>query len=98
MGRLRATAPGILDRPDVGDTKGGFGWTVTVYDNDRNTMDQVIEILIVATGCPMDEALMETWEVHHLGRSTVHQGGREECEGVAATIREIGIRVTVDEA
>lgn len=97
MGRLTATAPGILDRPDVGDTQGGSGWTVTVYDNDRNTVDEVIAILIVATGCTIDEAQMETWEIHHLGRSTVHHAGKAECQRVAETIREIGIRVTVDE-
>ena len=97
MGRLRAALPEILDRPDVGDTRGGGGWIVTVYDNDHNTQDEVVGILIVATGCPLDEAEMEMWEVHNLGRSTVHHGGKEECERVAGVIREIGIRVTVTE-
>lgn len=97
MGRLRATAPEILDRPDIGDTQGGHGWIVTVYDNDRNTVDQVVAILIRATGCSQEEAEMETWEVHYLGRSTVHHGGQEECERVAGVIRTIGIRVTVTE-
>ena len=97
MGGLSAAAPNVLDRPDVGDTRGGQGWVVTVYDNDRNTMDQVVDVLIRATGCPQDEAEMETWEVHYLGRSTVHQGGQEECERAAGIIRTIGIRVTVTE-
>jgi ATP-dependent Clp protease adapter protein ClpS len=92
-----STAPGVLDRPDVGDTQGGSGWVVTVYDNDFNTEAQVIGILLEATGCPLDEAEMETWEVHNLGRSTVHHGGQEECERVAAVIRRIGIRVEVTE-
>lgn len=97
MGRLTAAAPSILDRPDIGDTGSGSGWIVTVYDNDKNTVDQVIGILIEATACSLDEAEMETWEVHLLGRSTVHHGGQNECERVATTIRRIGIRVTVDE-
>ena len=97
MGRLSASAPEILDRPDVGDTKGGGGWIVTVYDNDRNTVDEVIAALLDATDCTMDEAEIETWEVHHLGRSVVHHGAQEECERAAAVIRRIGIRVTVTE-
>lgn len=103
MGRLtttvpRAAAPKILDRPDVGTPKSSGGWIVTVFDNDFNTVDEVIAILIVATGCTLDEAEIETWEVHHLGQSVVHHGGKEECEEVGKTIRQIGIRVTVTEA
>lgn len=97
MGRLRAAAPEVFDRPDVGDTKGSGGWIVTVFDNDVNTVDEVVVILIVATQCPLEEAQMEMWEIHNLGRSVVHHGGREECERVAKVIREIGIRVTVTE-
>ncbi len=89
-------APGLLDLLDTGQTKGG-GWIVTVYDNERNTMEQVISVLVDATGCTLDEAEMETWEVHFLGRSTVHHGRQEECERVADVIRRIGIRVTVTE-
>jgi ATP-dependent Clp protease adapter protein ClpS len=45
----------------------------------------------------VDEAEMETWEVHHLGKSVVHHGGKEECETASAIISEIGIRVEVYE-
>lgn len=90
-------APGVLDRPDVGSTKGGGGWAVTVYDNDVNTVEQVMAILVEATGCDEQEAAIETWEIDRLGRSTVHHGGQETCERAAAVIRRIGIKVTVDE-
>lgn len=91
------SAPGVLDRPDVGETKGGHGWVVTVYDNDVNTVEQVMRVLIRATGCDEEEAAIETWEIHNLGRSTVHHGGQEECERAAGIIRRIGIQVTVTE-
>ena len=39
---------------------------------------------------------METWEVHHTGRSVVHHGDRNECERAAAIIATIGIRVAVE--
>jgi hypothetical protein len=40
---------------------------------------------------------METWEVHHLGKSVVHHANAEECERVASVIRTIGIVVEVRE-
>jgi ATP-dependent Clp protease adapter protein ClpS len=85
--------PELLDR----ETQGAGEWLVIVFDNDFNTFEQVTGILQKATGCSLEEAQMETWEVHHLGRSIVHHADRPECERVAAIIRTIGIRVEVDE-
>jgi ATP-dependent Clp protease adaptor protein ClpS len=77
------------------DSAGAGGWVVTVYDNDYNTWDEVVGILMRATACTIEEAHMETWEVHHLGKSVVHHGGKDECNDAAAIISTIGIRVTV---
>jgi hypothetical protein len=52
---------------------------------------------MVATSCEAEEASMETWEIHHLGKSMVHMGGEEECHDVAEIIATIGIRVEVTE-
>ena len=88
----------LVPEPDLEDGSGGTtgDWVVIVYDNDHNTFEQVIEILQKATGCSLEEARMETWEVHHLGRSLVHHGDQPECERAAEIIRTIGIRVAVD--
>jgi len=88
----------VLPRPDVlNDSADSTAeWRVIVFDNPINTFDQVIGILQKATGCTLEEAEMETWEVHHLGRSVVHYADEVECERVAAVIRTIGIRVEVD--
>lgn len=103
MGRLTHTAqpalnsePGTIQAPDLSDLETPTkdrGWIVTVYDNDFNTFAEVIAILMLATGCTQDEASMETWEVHHLGRSVVHHGGEDACRSVAKVIATIGIRV-----
>jgi len=77
------------------DATGAGGWVVTVFNNDYNTWDEVVSILMKATSCSLDEAQMETWEVHHLGHSVVHHGGESECNGAADIIMTIGIRVTV---
>ncbi|CAN5438183.1 hypothetical protein BH11ARM2_BH11ARM2_23030 [soil metagenome] len=91
-------APGVLDRPDIDEGGTGHGsCVVVVYDNDKNSFEDVIEILVLATECSVEEAEMETWEVHHLGKSVVHQAARKECEEVAGVIRTIGIKVEVRE-
>ena len=71
-------------------------YIVIVFDNPVNTWEEVIGILQKATGCSYEEALNETWEVHHLGRSVVHHGDLEECRRAAAIIRKIGIEVAVE--
>jgi len=71
-------------------------YVVIVFNNEVNTFDEVISILQKATGCSLQEAEMETWEVHHTGRSVVHHGDRNECERAAAIIATIGIRVAVE--
>jgi ATP-dependent Clp protease adapter protein ClpS len=70
-------------------------YVVIVHDNPVNTFDEVIAVLMLATDCPLAEAEMETWEVHHLGKSLVHHAERPECERVASVIRTIGIKVEV---
>lgn len=86
-------------RPEIRDSQGSNSgdWIVIVFNNEYNTFDQVIGILREATGCSRSEAEMETWEVHHLGRSIVHHAEKEECDRVAAIIATIGIRVAVDQ-
>src|SRR5437588_4814889 len=71
-------------------------YVVIVFDNEFNTWPEVIGILQKATGCSAEEAWMETWEVHHTGRSVVHHADQPECERVAAIIATIGIQVAVE--
>lgn len=88
-----------ITRPELDrlDSTGEGGWIVIVFNNDYNTFEQVIGILQKATNCTLEEAELETWEVHYLGRSLVHHGTREECDRAADIIRTIGIKVDVNE-
>ena len=103
LGRASTIAPDrkTIERPDLEDYNSqeqqGSGYIVIVYDNDKNTYDQVVGILMKATACTLEEAQIETWEVDNLGKSVVHHGGQEECERAASIIRTIGIRVEVVE-
>jgi ATP-dependent Clp protease adapter protein ClpS len=96
-----SSLPTIIEKPEVDaggpGTGSGGHWIVTVYDNDYNSIEQVILILIKATNCTLSEAEIETWEIHTLGRSVVHHGEEEECRKAADVIAEIGIRVEVSE-
>lgn len=82
---------------DVDSNRETSGFIVVVYDNDKNTWDEVVTVLQQATGCSLQEAEIETWEVDNLGKSVVHHGGKEECSRAAGIIRTIGIRVEVVE-
>lgn len=89
------TRPEIADDEQIGAGPGGY--IVVVYDNDYNTVDEVIRILQHATACSLEEASIETWEIHNLGKSVVHHGSQPECDRAASIIRTIGIRVEVVE-
>lgn len=98
MIRAGSTAtPEVVEKPSV-PVSGFGGWTVTVFNNETNTYEEVMHILQVATNCAPEEAYMETWEIDNLGQSVVHISTREECDKVATTISTIGIKTDVAEA
>jgi len=76
-------------------TTNGDGWIVTVFDNDKNSYDQVMFILMRATCCTSEEAYIEAWEIDHYGKCLVHRAGQNECRRAADTIATIGIKVEV---
>jgi ATP-dependent Clp protease adapter protein ClpS len=68
---------------------------VVIYNNDYNSFDEVIEILMRATRCDAQEAGIEAWEAHTFGKAPVHFGGRQECDQAALVISSIGIETEV---
>lgn len=92
--------PGTTIEPEIqeNDTSSLHGgWIVTVFNNDYNTYQEVMAILMVATRCTQEEAYMEAWEIDNLGKSVVHHGNKEACQTAADIISKIGIRVEVSE-
>jgi len=96
-----ASKPAVIERPQIveddqqSSITGRGGWIVTVYNNDFNTVFEVIRILMIATKCTEREAREETWEIHHLGKSVVHQSCEAECRKIGDTISTIGIKVEI---
>ncbi|MES1227840.1 MAG: ATP-dependent Clp protease adaptor ClpS [Armatimonadota bacterium] len=68
-------------------------WQVIVFNNEVNTYEEVMTVLMLSTGCDAEEAYIETWEVDHDGQCCVHRSSEEECNRVAEVIRAIGIVV-----
>lgn len=91
-----ATVPGVEISPHSGhetEEQREKLWVVTVFDNDQNSYEEVMIVLMVATGCTTEEAYVEAWEIDHLGKCMVHRAPRVECEVAAEIIATIGIEV-----
>ncbi len=85
----------ILEPEVTGPGTDGSRWMVVIFNNDYNSMDEVIEVLMEATGCDVQEAYIETWEADHYGKASVHFAGRDECDRVAEIIAQIGVKTEV---
>ncbi len=68
---------------------------VTIFNNETNSLDEVVGILMRATGCDVSEAEIETWEAHHHGKAPVHFANEATCNEVASIISSIGVKTTV---
>ncbi len=87
---------GTFVQPELIDSGIGAGrWTVVIFNNDHNQVDEVIEILMRSTGCGANEAYIETWEAHTHGQAHVHFANKTECELVAAMIASIGVKTQI---
>ncbi|MBI3971533.1 MAG: ATP-dependent Clp protease adaptor ClpS [Chloroflexi bacterium] len=70
---------------------------VVVHNNDYNTFEEVIQILMKAvSGMSLPRAQALANEIHTTGAAVPYIGPKERAEAVAAVIRTIGIKVTVE--
>ena len=70
---------------------------VVVHDNDYTPMDWVVKIFMKAVpGMTEERAYQLMMEVHTTGSAVPFVGPKEPAEHVAAIIRTIGIKVTVE--
>jgi ATP-dependent Clp protease adapter protein ClpS len=85
----------VLEPDAIESSSGNGGWMVVIFNNDTTTMDEVVQILMEATHCDVEEAAIEMWEAHTFGKAAVHYAGKEECERAAAIIQTVGIETEV---
>lgn len=86
-----------LPSPVVKQAHAGYSgrFMTVIFNNDHNTMEEVIFAIMSATECPFEEAYTETWEAHHYGRASVHFDTQAACCAVAAMISRIGVSTEV---
>jgi ATP-dependent Clp protease adapter protein ClpS len=83
-------------QPELSLQDTGMGrMMVLIYNNDHNTMDEVMAILMLATRCDEEEAYIEMWEAHTYGKASVHFGSQTECQAVSEVIASIGLKTEV---
>ena len=89
--------PVIKTQPREGIQDSGYAgrYAAIIFNNDGNSFDEVIDIIMIATSCNLDEARIETWEAHTYGEAAVHFASEVECLRVASTISSIGVRTEV---
>lgn len=85
----------ILQPEVTGPGIGSGRWMVVIFNNETNSMDEVIEVLVMATGCDIQEAYIEMWEAHTYGKAPVHFSSREDCDRAAEIISLIGVKTEV---
>jgi len=85
----------LLDPEQIGADIGAGRWMVVIYNNESNSMEEVVVILMSATGCNAEEAHIEMWEAHTFGKAPVHFADRAKCEDAAAIIASIGVKTEV---
>jgi len=82
--------------PNQAQSGAGIGrWMVIIFNNETNSTDEVVNILMVATKCDVEEAAIEMWEAHTFGKAPVHFASKEECEDAARIISSIGVATEV---
>jgi ATP-dependent Clp protease adaptor protein ClpS len=79
----------------ISDIEEAGEYAVVIFNNDANSFDQVIAVLMHATECDLQEATLETWEAHTFGQAKVHFAPQLECKHVARIISAIGVRTEV---
>jgi ATP-dependent Clp protease adaptor protein ClpS len=89
--------PGIKTEPEEIQQDSAYGgrYAAIIFNNEANSFDEVISIIMHATSCGIEEAQIETWEAHTYGEAAVHFAAESECVRVAHTIASIGVRTEV---
>jgi ATP-dependent Clp protease adapter protein ClpS len=83
--------------PEISDarTSNSRRWMVMIFNNEQTGFEDVVDVLMRATMCSKDEAVIETWEAHTYGKAPVHFSSQRDCVEVADVIAGIGVKTEV---
>lgn len=71
-------------------------YEVRIMDNDYNTYQEVMDIVMLALDMTDEQAFAVAWEVDNRGSCVVAHAPHDQAEAIAAIIRVIGIEVQVN--
>lgn len=69
---------------------------VIIYNDDHNSFDHVIRVLMAATECDQKEAETEASEAHAFGKAVCHYSNEEQCNRICGLILSAGIQASVE--
>ncbi len=70
-------------------------WNVILYNDDHHTINEVVLQVQKATGASLQTAFEITMEAHTKGKAICFSGTPDECQQVAAVLREIKLTVEI---
>jgi ATP-dependent Clp protease adapter protein ClpS len=89
----------VIDRvEEEKETERGLPWYVILYNDDVHTFDEVILQVQKATGVSLRTAFEITLEAHTMGRAVCFRGSLQDCERVAAILRQIQLHVEINQS
>lgn len=69
---------------------------VLVFNDEVHTFEEVIQQIIMATGCSEAHAEQCTYEIHYRGKATVFTGELVQCLRVSSVLEEIELLTQVE--
>lgn len=73
----------------------GLPFKVILFNDDWHTFDEVINQLVKATRCTIEQARGYAFEVHVKGKANVYNGMLEECLKVSSILEEIELNTQI---
>ena len=71
-------------------------WHVLLFDCNCHSYDEVVEGLLEAIGCTVDQAIQYALVAEEFGCVSIFEGSYEDCKKIARPLLRIGLRVEVE--
>lgn len=75
----------------------GEGWAVILFNDETHSTDEVATQIVLATGCPWENAVDVMRRVQRHGQAVVTIADEAEAQRVASILRRIALRVAVEQ-
>ncbi|MBE2218927.1 MAG: ATP-dependent Clp protease adaptor ClpS [Ignavibacteria bacterium] len=84
----------ITSPTDIDTTTEGF--TLILFNDAHHEFEEVINQVMLASGCGYDKAEAITMEAHEKGRAAVVSGELGKCLSAQSVLEEIALRTSIE--